>query len=143
MKPITINIPLKITTNRTKKIAGPYTKIRHHYYLMMSLVVAGYSYRWEPHLIIDRTGSLSDEGVTSAAGPIVLLEYNGWRKFIDAAKEHGLNTVHLPRWGFPAVLLFVTETLGEEELVLLDKAGLSKVYGFLRHVKDLIRVSEV
>lgn len=143
MKTITINVPLKITTNRTKKIAGPYIRIKHHYYLMMSLVVAGYSYRWEPHLIIDRTGSLKDEGITSIAGPIVLLEYDGWREFLDTAREHGLRTVYLPRWGFPAILLFVTEGLGEEELVLLDKAGLSKVNNFLRNMKEHIMVREV
>lgn len=143
MKTITINVPLKILTNRTKKIAGPYTRVKHHYYLMMSLVVVGYSYRWEPHLVIDRTGSLKDEGITTIAGPIVLLEYNGWREFLETAREHGLSTVYLPKWGFPAILLFVTDRLGEEELVLIDKAGLSRVSNFLKKLKEHIEIREL
>lgn len=143
MNPIIIDVPLKITTKRTKKIAGPYIRLKDHYYFMMSLVVAGYSYRWEPHLVIDRTGSLEDQGLASVAGPIVLLEYKGWRHFREYAKEYGINTIYLPRWGFPTILLFITEKLGEEELVLLDKAGLSKVNRFLKNIKNLVEIREV
>lgn len=142
MDEVLVRVPLRVTANRVKKAGGPYARIKGHYYILLALRVAGFSYRWEPHLVIDRTGTLGEEGIVSVAGPVVLLEYNGYDTVMELARGHGITTLYLPKWGFPAILLFHVEELGEDDLALLDMAGLSKAKSLLKELKNQLKIEE-
>ncbi len=135
---ITVEVPLKVSANRTKTVIGPYKKIKDHYFLILSYKQTGSSIKWEPHILIDRAGYLEDKGIAKVSGPIVLLKYRGRKEIPDRLSNRGIS-VYIPPWGFPAILVFVAEKLKETEYTainyFLGKRVIEILYLLIENIK--------
>ncbi len=136
-------IPEKASIAKTKKIAGPYHRVRDQYLIALALVVSGSAYRWEPHVVIDRLGYLDDHGVAVIAGPLSLIKYTGRESLQELARKHGVTSIYMPPWAFPLLFAFEREEPGEEELILLDMAGLANAKSLLKQLVAMVEIIEV
>ncbi|MCE4619555.1 MAG: hypothetical protein F7C33_00860 [Desulfurococcales archaeon] len=138
-----IRIPLKVTANRAKTIAGPYTHLKDNVYLLLSLVSTGATVRWEPHLLVDRMGLLDREGISVATGPVVLVNYEGDRRRLLEELQAILGRVYIPPWGFPLILVFETSPPSNEVMMALHIAGSEKASRALRLLKERLSIEIV
>jgi len=138
-----IRIPLKVTANRVKTIAGPYIHLKDNVYLLLSLVSTGSSARWEPHLLVDRMGLLGKEGISIATGPVVLVGYEGNRRSLLEELQAILERVYIPPWGFPLILVFEASPPSDEVMMALHVAGLEKASRALLLLKERLNIEVV
>ena len=138
-----VRIPLKVTVNRVKTIAGPYTHLKENVYVLLSLVSTGSSIRWEPHLLVDRMGLLGKEGISITTGPLVLVNYEGDRKALLEELQPVLGRVYIPPWGFPLLLVFEASPPSDEVMMAFHIAGLEKANMALRLLKEKLNIEIV
>jgi len=138
-----IKIPLKVTANRMKTIAGPYAHLRDNIYLLLSLVSTGSAIRWEPHLLVDRMGLLDKEGVSIVTGPIVLVDYEGDRRSLLEELQAVLGRAYIPPWGFPLLLVFETSPPSNEVMMALHMSGLERASRALRILAERLKIEIV
>ncbi len=141
----TVEVPLRVYARKAKTILAVYHRIRDHYYAALSLSAPSpSSIRWEPHIIIDRTGALSEEGAIVASGPVVLLKYTNREAIIETVREYGLKgSIHLPPWGIPAILLVEARSPSRDEQSILSLVGGRRVWNVAKKLSQMVRVIEV
>jgi len=141
-----VRVPLRVRPKRSKTVLGPYARVTGHYYILLSLVPSGSAgYRWEPHIIVDRAGTLqAGEGVAVVSGPVVLLEYKGLRDAMERAVREGcIRHYHLAPWGAPGILALDARGPDEEEWRALREAGLEGAGLLARELARHTRIVEV
>jgi len=141
-----VRVPLRVRPKRSKTILGPYARVTGHYYILLSLVPSGSAgYRWEPHIIVDRAGTLqAEEGVAVVSGPVVLFQYKGLRDAVEEAVREGcIRHYHLAPWGVPGILALEARSPDEEELKALREAGFEGAARLARELARHTRILEV
>ena len=141
-----VYVPLRVYPRRSKTILALYTRIRDHYLFAMAYVKPSETtYRWEPHLVIDRAGLLQGtQGLAVISGPVVLLKYYGLRDILmQAARQGCLSNVHLAAWGVPGILAIDSRAPEGDEEGLLPRHELDGVRQLNAVVARVMRVVEV
>ncbi|MEB3851518.1 MAG: hypothetical protein LRS49_02900 [Desulfurococcales archaeon] len=108
-----------------KGVVGPIRPLGRGIHFMLHYVYPGPgSWRVEPHLVIDPTGSLELRGVYVVEGPVVLARYEGLREAMSGGVAQGVfPRFHLAPWGAPVVYVDSISKPDEDAARLLDSLG--------------------
>ncbi len=108
-----------------KAVVGPVRPLGKGLHVGLHYVYPGpASWRVEPHLIVDSSGSLELRGIYVVEGPVVLADYEGLREAMSEGVRRGLfPRFHLAPWGAPVVYADRISKPDEEALSLLDRLG--------------------
>jgi len=123
-----------------KAIVGPITHLREGIHIALYYVYPGpRSWRVEPHIVVDTSGTLRLRGVYALEGPLALARYRGLRETMLKGVSEGLfPSFHLAAWGAPVMYLEKFSRPDEDASKLLDSLGAWRILKWLESL--VIRV---
>ncbi len=124
-----------------KAIVGPVRPLGGGLHMALHYVYPGpSSWRVEPHLVIDSSGTLELRGVYVLEGPVALAAHRGLDEAMRRGVSQGLfRSYHLAPWGAPVLYLERISKPDEEATRLLDGLGAWRALKWLEELQVEVR----
>jgi hypothetical protein len=123
-----------------KAVVGPIRPLGEGLHFGLHYVYPGpSSWRVEPHLIIDSSGTLNLRGIYVVEGAVALAKYEGLREAMMSGVSQGVfPRFHLAAWGAPVVYVENVSRPDEEALSLLDTLGAWRALRWLEGLEVIV-----